>query len=83
MNGKGYSEGSLSMMIDAANQYIDAPGTRDNIIAKCHQELGLVVAGAPVYQRAAITLTNHEVLAMRQAIHRWRRAKKRSRDQSV
>jgi len=82
MNGKDYSEGSLSKMNDAAHQYIDANGLRDSIIAKCYQELGLIVAGAPVHQRADINLTGQEAEAMRKAIHRWRREKKRSRDKS-
>ena len=83
MNGKAYSEGSLSNMIDAAHQYIDGNGQRDSIIAKCYQELGLIVAGAPVHQRADINLTGQEVLALRKAIHQWRREKKQSRDESV
>ena len=83
MNGKGYSEGSLSKMIDAAHQYIDTTGIRDSIIAKCYHELGLIVAGAPAYQRADINLTGKEAEAMRKAIHRWLREKKRSRDKFV
>ena len=82
MNGKDYSEGSLSKMIDAAHQYIDANGLRDSIIAKCYQELGLIVAAAPVHQRADISLTGQEAEAMRKAIHRLHREKKRSRDKS-
>ena len=70
-------------MIDAAHQYIDADGLRDSIIAKCYQELGLIVVGAPVHQRANIKLTGQEVLAMRKAIHQWRREKKQSKDKSV
>ena len=50
MDGKGYSEGSLTKMIDAAHQYIDATSMRDSIITKCYQELGMIVAGAPVHQ---------------------------------
>ena len=83
MNGKGYSEGNLSKMIDAAHQHIDATGIRDSIIAKCYQELGLIVVDAPVHQRADITLTGQEAEAMRKAIHLWLRERKRSRDKSV
>jgi hypothetical protein len=82
MNGKHYSEGSLSSLIDAAYQYIDAANVRESIIAKCYQELGMIVAGAPVHQRANITLTNQEAEAMRKAIQRWRLEKKRSRNES-
>ena len=46
MDGNVYSRGSLSMMIDAGHQYIDNTGVRDGVIAKCHQEIGLLVAGA-------------------------------------
>ena len=83
MNGKDYSEGNLSKMIDAAHQYIDTAGIRDSIIAKCYQEFGLIVAGAPAHQRARITLTDQEAEAMRKAIHRWLREKKRSRAKFV
>ena len=83
MNGKGYSGGSLTRIIDAAHQYIDATGIRDSIIAKCYQELGLIVVGAPVHQRADINLTGQEAEAMRKAIHCWRRQKKRSRDKFI
>ena len=67
-------------MIDAAHQYIDADGLRQGITAKCHQELGLIVARAPVHQRADVNLTGQEVMAMRKAIHQWRWEKKESRD---
>ena len=63
--------------------HIDATGTRDSIIAKCYQELGLIVAGEPVHQRAHITLTDQEAEAMRKAINRWQREKKQSRDKLV
>jgi hypothetical protein len=82
MNGKHYSEGSLSSMIDAARQYIDADIVRESIIAKCYQELGMIVAGAPVHQRANITLTEQEAAAMRKAIQRWRQEKKQIRNKS-
>ena len=58
MNGKAYSQGSLALMVDAAHQYIGQTGTRNAIIAKCYQEIGLIVAGAPVHQRVAISLTD-------------------------
>ena len=82
MNGKHYSEGSLLSLIDAAHQYIDATSVRESIIAKCHQELGLIVADAPVHQRANIALTYQEAEAMRKAVQRWRREKQQSRDKS-
>ncbi len=78
MNGKHYSEGSLSSLIDAAHQYIDVPSVRESVIAKCYQELGLIVAGAPVYQRANIALNEQEAEAIRKAIQRWRQEKKQS-----
>ena len=80
MNGKHYSEGSLSSLIDAAHRYIDATSVRESIIAKCYQELGLIVADAPVHQRANITLTSQEAEAMRKAVQRWRQEKKQSGD---
>ncbi len=83
MNGKHYSEGSLSSLIDAAHQYIDATSVRESIIAKCYQELGLIVADAPVHQRANITLNNQEAEAMREAIHQWRRERKSLRDNTL
>ncbi len=83
MNGKDYSEGSLSKMIDAAHYYIYDHGLRDSIIAKCYQEIGLIVAGAPVHQRSDIYLTGEEDLAMRQAILRWLREREQSKDKSV
>ena len=76
MNGKGYSEGNLSKMIDVANQHIDAKGLRESIIAKYYQELGLIVVDAPVQQRANVSLTDREAASMRKAIHRWRRERK-------
>ncbi len=79
MNGKHHSEGSLSSLIDAAYHYVDATSVREGIIAKCFQELGLIVAGAPVHQRANITLTDQEAEAMRKAIHQWRQEEKQSR----
>jgi hypothetical protein len=82
MNGKHYSEGSLSSLIDAARQYIDTASIRESIIAKCYQELGMIVAGAPVYQRANITLTDQEAQAMRKAILRWRQKRKQTRTKS-
>ncbi len=72
MNGKTYSETALSIMIDAATQYIEAPNLRDSIISKCHQEIGLLVVGAPPWQRAAINLNPEEVKALASAIHRRR-----------
>ncbi len=78
MNGKDYSEGSLSRMIDVAHQYIDSVGIRDSIIGKCHLELGLIVAGAPIGQRKGITLTPQEATAMRKAILQWHKETKQS-----
>jgi hypothetical protein len=82
MNGKHYSEGNLSNLIDVARQYIDVASVRESIIAKCYQELGMIVSGAPVHQRASITLTNEEDVAMRTAIQRWRQESKRSGNKS-
>ncbi len=80
MNGKDYSEGSLSKIIDVAHQYIDSTGIRDSIIGKCHLELGLIVAGAPVHQRKGITLTPQEAAEMRKAILQWRNDMKQSEE---
>ena len=70
-------------MIGAAFRYIYAHGLRDSIIAKCHQEIGLMVAGAPVHQRSDICLTGEEDLAIRQAILRWLQEREQSKHKSV
>ena len=80
MDGKSYSEAGLSMMIDAIHHYIDdATPIRGQLIAKCHQEIGLIVIGAPVQQREAITLSEQEASALRNAVLQWRKAKKRAK----
>ena len=70
MNTKTYSETALSMMIDVATQYIEAPNLRDSIISKCHQGIGSLVVAAPPSQRVAINLTNEEVRALGSALRR-------------
>ncbi len=72
MNGKVYSMEALSMMIEAAQHYVEVPEMRKGIIAKCHWEIGLLVCGAPIDQRAAIKLTPQEVTALNQAIKQRR-----------
>ena len=47
MNGKAYSMEALSLMIEAAQHYVEVPDMRDGIIAKCHWEIGLLVCAAP------------------------------------
>lgn len=80
MHGKAYSIASLSMMINAVNKYTDeATGIRDQLIAKCHQEIGLIVIDAPVSQREGITLTEQEERALRDAVLRLRRASKKGK----
>ena len=71
------------MIIDAAQRYIDQIGVRDGVIAKCHQEIGLLIVGAPVHQRASITLNDDEKTAVRKAVKSWRRARKKSRSESA
>ncbi len=68
MNGKAYSTNTLSMIIDVAHHYIEAPDIRDSIIAKCHWEIGLVVCEAPDHKRATIKLTPQETKALNKAI---------------
>ena len=53
MDGKAYSKQSLSMMIHAAHQYIQVPDEQREIISKCHQKIGLILAGSPPHQREA------------------------------
>ncbi len=72
MNGQTYSEATLSMIIEVATQYIEARPLREGIIAKCHREIGLLVALAPPQQRAAVQLTPEEVRALALAFHRRR-----------
>jgi hypothetical protein len=83
MNGKGYSEEILSIMIDAALQYIELPGVRDSIVAKCHQEIGLLVTDASYCDRAEIHLTHQGVMTLAAPIRRWRLEEERSRDKST
>ena len=71
MNGRAYSKGDLSMMINAARQYIQAPDVQREIISKCHQEIGLIMTGSPPHQRAAINLTNLESKAILDAVRSW------------
>jgi len=71
MNGRAYSEGDLSMMINAARQYIQAPDVQREIISKCHQEIGLIMVDSPPHQRAAINLTNLESKAILDAVRSW------------
>ncbi len=72
MNRKSYSEKGLSVMIDVATQYIEAPHVRDSIISKCHQGIGLLVASTGAQQEAAINLTREEVRALVSAVQRRR-----------
>ena len=71
MNGRAYSEQNLSMMINAARQYIQVPDVQREIISKCHQEIGLILAGSPPHQRAAIKLTHAESEAIIYAVRSW------------
>ena len=68
MNGKTYSETALSLMIDVATQYIEAPNLRKRIISKCHQGIGLLVVSAPPEDRVAINLTSEEVKVLVSAV---------------
>ena len=72
MNGKAYSNQALSIMITAADHYIEATDVRDSIIAKCHWEIGMVVCDAPEHQTSAITLTPQEIKALNNAIRQLR-----------
>ena len=72
MNGKAYSNQALSIMITAADHYIEATDVRDSIIAKCHWEIGMVVCDAPDHQRSAIKLTPQETKALNKAIRQLR-----------
>ena len=72
MSGKTYTEAALSLMIDVATRYIEAPNLRKSIISKCHQGIGLLVVGAPPEQRVAINLTHEEGKALVSAVHRRR-----------
>ena len=72
MNGKTYSEAGLSIMIDVATQYIEAPNLRKSIISKCHQGIGLLVVGVLPEQQVAINLTSEESKALVSAVHRRR-----------
>ncbi len=68
MNGKAYSNQALSIMITAADHYIEATDVRDRIIATCHWEIGMVVCDAPEHQRSAITLTPQEIKALNNSL---------------
>ena len=71
MNGRAYSEQYLSMVINAAHQFIQVPDVQREIISKCHQEIGLIVVGSPPHQRAAIKLTHAESEAILHAVRSW------------
>ena len=71
MDGKAYSKQNLSMMIHAAHQYIQVPDEQREIISKCHQKIGLILAGSPPHQREAIKLTHSESKAILYAVRRW------------
>ncbi len=75
MNGKAYSGKALSLIITAADHYIEATDVRNSIIAKCHWEIGLVVCDAPDHQRSAIKLTPQETKALNNAISQLRASK--------
>jgi hypothetical protein len=83
VNGEAYSEETLSIMIDATRQYIETPGVRDSIVAKCYQEIGLLVTGTPYCQRAEVHLTHQEVVALAAAIRRWQLEDEHSQDKSM
>jgi hypothetical protein len=72
MNGKAYSMEALSLMIEAAQHYVEVPNMRDSIIAKCHWEVGLLVCAAPIQDRANIKLTRQEVTALNHAFRQLR-----------
>ena len=74
-NGKAYSGKALSLIITAADHYIEATGVRNSIIAKCHWEIGLVVCDAPDHQRSAIKLTPQETKALNSAIRQMKDSK--------
>ena len=71
MDGKANSKQSLSMMINAARQYIKVPDVQREIISKCHQQIGLILAASPPHQREAIKLTHRESKEIRDAIRHW------------
>ena len=73
MNGKFHSEESLTKMIEIASQYVEDPGLRDAIVSKCHQEIGMLVAGIPIHAKVNVNLTNRETTALVRAVRNWRR----------
>ena len=74
MNGKVYSEQRLKLMIDISTKYIDDPDLRKSILSKCHQEIGLLIVGAPDQART-VEFTEIESKAINAVVRRWRREK--------
>ena len=74
MNGKVYSEQRLRLIIEITTKYMDAPDLRDSIVSKCHQEIGLLLVGAPEQART-IKLTEIETKAINAVVRKWRREK--------
>jgi len=65
---KVYTEQTLAMLIEIANQYVDEPDVRKGIVSKCHQEIGMLVTGAP--GKHTIDMDNRESMALKTALRR-------------
>ncbi len=80
MNGKFYSEQRLKLIIGITTKYIDAPDIKNSIVSKCHQEIGLLLIGAPEQART-VELTEIESKALNAVVRRWRREKQQLKGQ--
>lgn len=68
MSEKVYTEKILAMLIEVANQYVDKPDVRTGIVSKCHQEIGMLITGAP--GKHTIDMDNRESMALKTALRR-------------
>jgi hypothetical protein len=68
MSEKVYTEKILAMLIEVANEYVDEPDVRRGIVSKCHQEIGMLITGAP--GKNTIDMGYRESKALKTALHR-------------
>ena len=76
MSEKVYTEQILAMLIEIANQYVDEPDVRKGIVSKCHQEIGMLVTGAP--SKHTIDMDNRESMALKTALRRRQKENRNS-----
>ena len=73
MSDKVYSEMILGMLIDIARRYADEPDARNGIVARCYQEMGILVTGEPA--KSTLNMNMKELTALKTALWLWRKEK--------